>query len=303
MPTVLESVLPAPNLLTQGAVSRRGGRFLRHPLVRLLLLPVTLAPVAAVNYGVSVSLLDRLPAPLARHQIVFQSILLVSLLMLVYRWFCQKVEGRTVMEFSTRGAAREFLLGAGLSILWVLVYVGGLAAMGGYRVQAIQGFGVLLDGFFFFGMGAFAQELFFTLIVLRLLEDWLGSRTALPLALGVFLAAHAMNPNHNLLSTLGLLTGGASFMGAFLVTRRFWMVWGLHFAWNFMQAGVFGMPNSGHTFQGFLKPTIQGPVWLTGGAFGFEASIPTVCFSAALAVVLLALARRKGQLLAPRWKR
>ncbi len=49
---------------------------------------------------------------------------------------------------------------------------------------------------------------------------------------------------------------------------------GIHFAANFVQGGVLGFGVSGNDEQGLLTPTLSGPDWLTGGAFGLEASVP-----------------------------
>ena len=51
------------------------------------------------------------------------------------------------------------------------------------------------------------------------------------------------------------------------------MGWAVHFSWNFFQAGVFGMNNSGMDQDGLINPIISGPNWLTGGDFGIEASM------------------------------
>ena len=50
------------------------------------------------------------------------------------------------------------------------------------------------------------------------------------------------------------------------------MSWAVHFSWNYMQTGVFGMNNSGLAQGGFITPLLSGPDWLTGGAFGLEGS-------------------------------
>ncbi len=295
--------MPIPFIPVHSLAPSAPVRVLRHPLTRLILLPLALLPVAAVNLGVSILVLDRLPAPLAKHQIVFQSVVIVALLALIYQRFCKGAERRQVLEFSWNGALKEFLVGAAIAAGWVSTFVLLLTASGSYRISGVSSAATLMDATFLFAMGSFAQELFFSLIVLRLLEEWLGSRLALGLSVAVFVAAHVLNPNQSVLSFLGLAAVGTTFMAAFMWTRRLWLAWGLHFAWNLLQAGVFGMPNSGHSFKGLLRPVISGPTWLTGGAFGFEASILTILFLTVLTVLFMQRASLHGQLLAPRWKR
>jgi len=293
----------APQLLSTTAPRTPGGRFLHFPLVRILTLFLSLAPVAALNFGLSVLVLDNLPKPIASNQLWIQTLFLLPLMIWVYTLFCRRVEGRPAWEFTFRGAPREFLTGAAISALWIGGLVGAMALTGCYRVVGTNGAKVLFDSFFRFGLGSFAQELLFSLLLFRLLEDWLGTWSALAFTSLIFTAAHGLNPGASASSLLGLLVGGASYYAAFMYSRRMWLVWGLHFSWNFFQAGVFGMPNSGIIFKGLLKPAISGPAWFTGGAFGIEASVLTLAFSVGLAVLFLGLAVKQGQILKSSWRR
>lgn len=47
---------------------------------------------------------------------------------------------------------------------------------------------------------------------------------------------------------------------------------GLTLELEFFTVRFFNMPNSGIDEPGFFNATIAGPEWLTGGAFGIEAS-------------------------------
>jgi hypothetical protein len=60
---------------------------------------------------------------------------------------------------------------------------------------------------------------------------------------------------------------------AYLLTRRLWLAMGIHSGWNFTQGWIFSVPVSGGKApEGLLLTTRHGPEWLTGGAFGLEAS-------------------------------
>ena len=62
---------------------------------------------------------------------------------------------------------------------------------------------------------------------------------------------------------------------------------GLHFMANFMQGGVLGFGVSGAEQLGLLKPIFNEiQVWLTGGQFGLEASVPGLIFVAITLVLL-----------------
>ncbi len=62
---------------------------------------------------------------------------------------------------------------------------------------------------------------------------------------------------------------------------------GVHLGWNWTQGSLLGFGVSGTASQGWWTPAFHGrPEWLTGGAFGLEASLPgaLVCGAAVLAL-------------------
>ncbi len=90
----------------------------------------------------------------------------------------------------------------------------------------------------------------------------------------------------------------------YMVTRRLWISIGLHLAWNFAQSGVFsGIVSGAFNQPGLLKSTIEGPVTLTGGNFGLEASIVSVLICTVAGVAMLMIAVRRGHIVPPYWKR
>ncbi|MBF8184970.1 hypothetical protein ITP53_04310 [Nonomuraea sp. K274] len=77
-----------------------------------------------------------------------------------------------------------------------------------------------------------------------------------------------------------------------------WLPIGLHFAWNFTHAGVFGvmLSGSGTPPQGLLSVTLSGPAALTGGTFGPEASLLALLVCLAPTILLVRRAARTGQI-------
>jgi membrane protease YdiL (CAAX protease family) len=62
----------------------------------------------------------------------------------------------------------------------------------------------------------------------------------------------------------------------YLRTRSLALPIGLHLGWNWAQGSLLGFGVSGTTdTKGLWTPVFHGrPEWLTGGAFGLEASLP-----------------------------
>jgi hypothetical protein len=139
-------------------------------------------------------------------------------------------------------------------------------------------------------------------IVFRILEQSLGSWLALALSAVIFGALHLLNHGATLLNAGAvMLEAGILLAAAYMLTRRLWLCIGIHFAWNFTQGGIFSAAVSGGTTRGLLQAKLVGAEWLTGGAFGVEASAVAVvvCFSAA--VLLLIAVKRKGNVRAAFW--
>jgi hypothetical protein len=79
-----------------------------------------------------------------------------------------------------------------------------------------------------------------------------------------------------------------------MLTRRLWLAIGIHIAWNFVQGGVFGIATSGVPTTGWFNSTFSGPVLLTGGEFGAEASIIAVIVCLGTGVGMLWFAHQRG---------
>ena len=81
------------------------------------------------------------------------------------------------------------------------------------------------------------------------------------------------------------IEAGVLLGAAYKWSGTLWLPIGIHWAWNFTQGNIFGFAVSGNgAGESLIQATVEGPAWLTGGAFGAEASVITV-----IAGVLLSL--------------
>lgn len=99
---------------------------------------------------------------------------------------------------------------------------------------------------------------------------WLGILlTSVP-----FAAVHLYNPHANRSFTfINTAVAGVWLGAAYLRTRSLWFPLGLHWAWNWTQASLLGLPVSGIERIApapLLHAMNAGPDWLTGGAYGIE---------------------------------
>jgi membrane protease YdiL (CAAX protease family) len=222
----------------------------------------------------------------------------------LYALLLRGLELRRPTELGRAGAVREFAFGLLVGAALFVTTIGIIAALGGYSVEGRQSVNTLGVPFLAAATAAFTEELLARGIVFRIVQEWLGTWTALVLSSALFGLAHAGNPNATAWSTVAIAIEAGTMLGAaFLSTGRLWLPMGIHAAWNFVQGGVFGVAVSGGTSDGLLRGRMHGPPWLTGGEFGAEGSTVAVvvCFAGALG--LIARAVRAERVVRPSWAR
>ena len=124
------------------------------------------------------------------------------------------------------------------------------------------------------------EELIVRGVVLRLLWRAFGPTFAFIASAALFGLGHLPNEGATWFAAVCVALEAGVMLGAFYaLTGRLWVSIGVHTAWNFTQAYVFGAAVSG----GSLGPSLASSrsvsgyaEWLTGGAFGPEASLPAL---------------------------
>ncbi len=223
------------------------GPFLQDVVFRLMLLLAALAAGFICNYG-----LERLPF-------------------------------RALGLWLHPGWLRDLLVGSAIGIATLALAAAFATACGGLtftfsgRAALLQvGKTLILSGSLFI-LAALAEEALFRGYPLQTLTRaglaWLAILlTSVPFAL-----VHLNNPN---------VVGGFTFINtalagvwlavAYLRTRSLWFPLGVHWAWNWALASLFGLPVSGITNLAphpLLHGIDLGPAWLTGGTYGLEGGV------------------------------
>jgi membrane protease YdiL (CAAX protease family) len=277
------------------AINRRPGRVwaaLQFPLSRFILAVLfAVAPVILLQWaGKSAGIVARSPMGVALDLVIVVATIASD--WLYVRW----VEFRPVVELARRGAWRQVtagvLVGAGLFcttmlVLWLLgawAYTGMVGSMWVYPLATALAAGVV-------------EETLVRGVMFRLLEQGLGSWIALGLSAAAFGLMHAANPGATAASVVAIaLEAGVLLAAAFMFSRRLWFVYGLHAAWNFTEGGIFATHVSGMKPEGMIGIRFTGGDWLTGGAFGPEASVVAVAVCLVAGAAFLVVARRKGHI-------
>ena len=274
-------------------------RILMFPLSRILI-AAGLFLVLQVPLGRGSSIL---PGAL-QGQILTQLVSLVVAIG-VFAFMGRMVEGRAVVDVGLprEGAlprtATGFLVG-GAAIGSI---VGILALRGWYDVHSVAAaWQPLLYGLTLFFLVAVAEELLFRGVLFRVLEEGVGSWTALTLIAVLFGLVHLVNSNATWLGAVGTGLAGVMLGAAYLATRDVWLAIGIHWSLNFAQGTIFGMPVSGRDAgESLLQATVRGPELWSGGAFGIEAGLVTFLVLAVGSAALLWLAVRRHHIVVPRW--
>ncbi|WP_432833154.1 lysostaphin resistance A-like protein [Dactylosporangium sp. CA-092794] len=249
------------------------------------------AALIATRFAVSAPL-DAIGAPG-----LVSGLLTAAAVLGVYVWLSRKLIGRRPEELI--GGYQQ--LGQGLLIGFAL-FTGTLALIamfGMWRIDGAGSFTGMLSALGLAAMAAVIEELVIRGILFRTLEQKLGTWWALGVSALVFGLLHLVNPGATVVGVLAIgVEAGVMLALAYVVTRKLWLGIGIHLAWNFTEAGIFGTPVSSETVNGWMRSHLVGPSVFTGGAFGVEASLITVLTCLTVAGLLYRRARRDGRIIA-----
>lgn len=192
-------------------------------------------------------------------------------------------DNRGGMRFAAGAAAGLVLVSVLLALLWVsgAIRISPPTMSSGTALQMAAGWAVafLLIGLF--------EEIAFRGYLFQMLFRGFGFAVAAGISSVLFGAVHLSNTTESLLGVLhaGLL--GAVLCYSIARTGSLWWAIGLHTSWNWTLAFLYGATDSGVAIQGhLLLAQPDGPVWLSGGAAGPEASLwmlPVIALAALLA--------------------
>jgi len=252
---------------------------LRHfALIRLCVEAAVLFIAIAVMSRVFSLFVPPATSPLHAGLAVLRSLLLIALLLAVYTGLVRWLERRNAIEIRLRPGAAQLPIGAliGMSLMSaVLLVLWALNAASFGPGSGLEGVGIGLAAAL---LAAVFEELLFRAVLYRIIEQCCGTTIALVVSACVFGLLHGMNAGATLFSDAAIaVEAGLLLAMAFALTRNLWLAIGIHAGWNFTEGSLFGTQVSGGTAsQGVIHATLTGPVALTGGSFGPEASIVAI---------------------------
>lgn len=275
-------------------------RILHFPLSQIVIGVIICCGIVVIGQVIALQLLKLTSLDKDSKNLIngiVAAVLIVGSYILWFRFY----EKRTISELLPTGMGRQLVtgiaLGAVLQSLTILV----IYLAGGFRIIAINPVHFVIPSLVGTLAVAVFEEIIVRGIIFRLLEKKWGSYVALLISALIFGAMHLANPNSSLIAALGLATqAGLLLASAYIYSRSLWFPIAIHFAWNFMEAGIFGANVSGNAVNRTLLITnIDGADWFTGGKFGPEGSIQATLFCLMATIGILLISRRQNKLIQP----
>lgn len=206
---------------------------------------------------------------------------LAFLVVLLLSWGFLRLEERPLGSIGLRMGLRwgwqclAGVVGGCLLMVGIALVVLGLD---GFHWERAAGGGLVSGAWLFLAVGLREELLFRGYAFQRLVEGG-GDWSALGLAALYFAFAHWGNPGMTgavrYWASLNIGLVGVLLGLCYLRTRSLALPIGLHLGWNWTQGSLLGFGVSGIHPGSPLEPVFHDrPLWLTGGPFGLEASLP-----------------------------
>ena len=207
-------------------------------------------------------------------------------------WYVEDSE-----SLSFGGKARMMGIGWAVSVVNFLAIIVCLFLCGCYRIVNVElDVASQLSWLSLFLLVGVVEEVIFRGILFRLITDKWNIAVGLTTSSLLFGLAHLGNPGATLWAALAIaLASGWLFGMAYAYHQTIWVPIGMHWAWNYLEGGVFGCAVSGTPldYRSLITPKISGADILSGGAFGPEASIICVAIGIGISIVYTVLYIKK----------
>jgi hypothetical protein len=173
----------------------------------------------------------------------------------------------------------RFWQGAAWGVAMIAVTMSLILAFGGFSLGelALHGSAIgsyaLIWGLAFVAVGLF-EEFLFRGYAQFTLTAGVNFWPAAAILSALFGMVHLFNGGEDKVGALGVFVIGMFFCFTLRRTGSLWFAVGLHAAFDWGETFLFSVPDSGIVAPGhLLNSSLHGPVWLTGGTVGPEASV------------------------------
>ncbi|HEY2782939.1 MAG TPA: CPBP family intramembrane glutamic endopeptidase [Steroidobacteraceae bacterium] len=236
------------------------------------------------------------PSPLHAWLAILRNLIVAGLVLAIYILMVRWLERRSAIELDPRKGSTQFPAGAVLGVammafVYAILWSANIAAFG--PGTGLAGLGAGLAAAF---LAAVFEELLLRAVLFRIVEQACGTTVALILSAAIFGLLHGANPGATFFSDFAIaIEAGLLLAMAYALTRNLWLAIGIHMGWNFAEGSLFGAAVSGTApSHSLVHATLTGPVPLTGGDFGPEASVIAIAVCGTVAVIFAVLIISRG---------
>ena len=295
-----------PNLFERmGVPIDLGERRFVHPgplrWLRATLWMVGLFVLVAIGGYLPLAVLSHLTPKGGPAELVVNSVgaLLAVAVYVLMVWLA---EGRKPGELAPFPALGGILIGLAIGVVVFSTVMAALIGTGLYSF-AFTGPAPAWTGSALSVQSGVIEEVMARGVILRLTWRAFGPWVAFIFSAGLFGALHLGNDNSSVWAAVCIAMEAGILLGAFYaLTGRLWVSIGLHAGWNFTQGYLFGAAVSGTDFGGAIARSTANegfPLWLTGGRFGPEASLPALVICTSVGLLTLWMAWKAGRFARP----
>lgn len=276
----------------------------QNPIVKIILGLIVCVGIVVIGQEIVARLLGMTSLDKDYRNLI-KGIIVSVLAISSYKIFFRFYEKRAISELSLTGLAKNIgmgtLIGVVLQSLTILV----IYICGGFTVVSVNPVSFIIIPLTVAFTVAIFEEILIRGIIFRIMEEKLGSYIALIISALLFGVLHLPNPGSTFVSALCIAVEAGILLGAaYIYKRNLWFPIAIHFAWNFMQSGVFGAVTSGNeNTTSLLTSKIEGAELITGGQFGPEGTIQAFVFCLTAGLILMILNHKQNKLVKPYWKK
>ena len=211
------------------------------------------------------------------------------------------------LPFVLDGIIPETAIGFVIGSTIISLVIGCAAILGCYRIVGPNNYSDLVVPLIFLYFASASEEIICRGYVFQRLERSWGTAIAIVIASIVFGFSHMIGTSQiplteRLLACACLvIESGLLYNAAYLYRRRLWLPIGIHWAWNYLQGPIYGMPVSGLVYWiPMIKAKATGAAMITGGSWGPEAGLPSFVIRTFIGVFFIIVAYRQGMFISMR---
>ena len=184
-----------------------------------------------------------------------------------------------------------------LQIFTVFFIIFGLKAIDVYYVGNISIL-LLIKVFIIFIFQALLEEILFRGYLMPFFSKVIGIKFTITLLSFLFTCIHLFNPNLDLIGLANVFLAGVTFSLIYYYTGNLWLVGAMHTLWNFILGFIVGSQVSGIiTFNSiFFSIPVENKDLISGGKFGFEASIIETILELTISLFVIYLIKKEKRI-------